>query len=356
MNILLLDLGRELRGGQRQVYYLERALSGEHHIVTACPAGSGLARLLQDEKLPFLPLPGSSAFSPSVLWAVAKGLAGMDILHTQDAHAAALGALIKALHPGIRLIHHRRVSYPLHPGLRSWKYRMADAIVGVSAEIAAMVVAGGVSPEKVVAIHSGIDPKRYERRRPHGAPFLFQSVGACTPQKGYSVLVAAIRILRDMGAEGAQDGRELPPWRVRIVGDGPLRQSLLEQARDLGVANLLDMPGRMDSRDVLPDSDAMLVPSVDGEGSSGAIKEGWVTGVPVICSALTSNLELVHDEVNGLVAPVGDAGALAEAMRRCLLDAGLRERLVSAGDKSLLNFTDIRMAESNLALYRKLVA
>lgn len=57
---------------------------------------------------------------------------------------------------------------------------------------------------------------------------------------------------------------------------------------------------------MLPDCDALVVPSVDGEGSSGAIKEGWVTGVPVICSALASNQELVRGDENGLLAAVGD--------------------------------------------------
>ena len=47
-----------------------------------------------------------------------------------------MGAFYKLLHSGTLLIHSRRVSYPLRRGLRSWKYRIADAVVGVSREIA----------------------------------------------------------------------------------------------------------------------------------------------------------------------------------------------------------------------------
>lgn len=352
MRVLLLDFGMELRGGQRQVYYLARALARSADIepLTACPGDGKLAALLRDEGLPLLALPGRSPANPFLYVRPDRMLDGrrVDIVHTHDANAATFGAVYKLLHGGaVRLIHSRRVSYPLRPGLRSWKYRMADAVVGVSREIADGMIRAGIPASRVSAVHSGIDPDRYRPRAERsGGPFLFQSIGAFTPQKGYGVLVRAMAELR---------GRALPPWRVRIVGDGPLFGPIREEAQALGVAGLLDLPGRRDSVDMLPDGDALVVPSVDGEGSSGAIKEGWVTGVPVICSDLVSNQELVRDEENGLLAAAGDPVSLAGVMERCLLDADLRRRLVEAGSRSVLDFTDRRMADRYMALYRELM-
>lgn len=352
MRVLLLDFGMELRGGQRQVYYLARALARSADIepLTACPGDGKLAALLRDEGLPLLALPGRSPANPFLYARLDRMLDGrsVDIVHTHDANAATFGAVYKLLHGGaVRLIHSRRVSYPLKPGLRSWKYRMADAVVGVSREIADGMIRAGIPASRVSAVHSGIDPDRYRPRAERsGGPFLFQSIGAFTPQKGYGVLVRAMAELR---------GRALPPWRVRIVGDGPLFGPIREEAQALGVAGLLDLPGRRDSVDMLPDGDALVVPSVDGEGSSGAIKEGWVTGVPVICSDLVSNQELVRDEENGLLAAAGDPVSLAGVMERCLLDADLRRRLVEAGSRSVLDFTDRRMADRYMALYRELM-
>lgn len=351
MRVLLLDLGLELRGGQRQVLYLARALSRTPDMaaLTACPASGKLAEALSDAGLPLLALPGRSPFSP-LLWAgLERGLAAFppDIVHTHDANAATLGALYKLLHGRVRLVHSRRVSYPLRPGPRLWKYRLADAVVGVSREIADGAIRAGIPASRVGAIHSGIDPARYRPREARrDGPFLFQSIGAFTPQKGYSVLVRAMSALRVRG---------LPPWRVRIVGDGPLLPAIRDEARALGVDDLLELPGRRDSVDMLPSCDALVVPSVDGEGSSGAIKEGWVTGVPVVCSALASNRELVRDEENGLLAVVGDSVSLADAMERCLQDEALRRGLVEAGSRAVLNFTDQRMADQYRALYRRLM-
>ena len=74
----------------------------------------------------------------------------------------------------------------------------------------------------------------------------------------------------------------------------------------------------------------------------------------MICSALASNQELVHGEENGLLTSVGDPVSLADAMARCLTDEALRVRLVEAGNRSVQAFTDTRMAEQYMELYRRL--
>ncbi|WP_408733714.1 glycosyltransferase [Nitratidesulfovibrio liaohensis] len=54
------------------------------------------------------------------------------------------------------------------------------------------------------------------------------------------------------------------------------------------------------------------------------------------------------------MVPPGDAEALACAMRRVATDATLRERLTAGGTASVAHYTDIRMAEAYMALYRRL--
>lgn len=351
MTSLLLDLGLELRGGQRQVYYLARALTAQETFkpLVACPRTSALAKLLAEEKIPVLPLPGRHPGNPLVLFTLLQALKqhSVVLIHTHDAHAATVGAWLKKWNKDLKLIHSRRVSYPLRRGWRSKKYILADAVVGVSAAISQELENVGIAPSRIRTIHSGIDPSRYrpQEKRQDGR-FVFQSVGALTPQKGYSVLLKAMTVLWEM--------EDLPPWEVRIAGEGPLFQELLDEAFSLNVHSRLALLGRQDSRVVLPLCDVLLVPSTEGEGSSATIKEGWATGVPVICSALPSNTELVEDKHNGLVAPVGNPLALAAAMARCMNEPALRQRLVANGHESILRFTDTRMAEAYMELYHSL--
>ncbi len=367
MHIILLDLGREMRGGQLQVFYLARAL---HHsdgftVVVACPAGAPLAREAVAAGIPVLPLPGRRSWSPRALlalWREARGHSRV-VLHTHDARAASLGALCKGTWGAkAPLVHTRRVSYPLGRGLSRRKYLAADAVAAVSAETGGVLAAAGLDPARITVIHSGIDPTRYYPRRERGdGRFVFGMVGALTPQKGHTVLIEALAALQaceagdaEGNADGGTGGAPMPAWEVRVVGEGPLFGTLLDRADELGVSPRMAFLGRQDSRRMLPDCDALLVPSVHGEGSSGVIKEGWVTGLPVICSGLASNLELVRDGENGQEVPPGDAEALACAMRRLATDAALRERLAAGGTASVAHYTDARMAESYMALYRRL--
>ncbi len=357
--VLMLDLGTVLRGGQRQVLYLAHYLAeqGAFQPLLACPRGSALAAAAQKEGLPVLALPGRSFADPRLWWTLGTRIARepvIQIVHTHDAHAALVGACLKKVWPRVLLVHSRRVSYPARPGLRGWKYRVADAAVGVSREIAEQLVAAGVARERVSAIHSGIDPSTYAPHvlRTAQDPFRFLAIGALTPQKGFDVLVEAAGLLAKETT--------LPKWTLQIVGSGPLQTRLSEQARQLGLldgtAPLLTMPGRLESRAVLPYSDAVLVPSTAGEGSSATIKEAWATGVPVIASDLVSNKELVQGGFNGLLAETGSPVELAACMRRCLTEPELLVQLVNAGHDTLPAFTHTRMAASYQELYTKLIS
>ncbi|MDD6087973.1 MAG: glycosyltransferase family 4 protein [Desulfovibrionaceae bacterium] len=351
MKILLLDFGKALRGGQRQVFYLLRSLvsvGNRFEAIAACPRNGSLCRFLEQEKLPVLPLRFRSAANPLLYTELQHVVQRFqpDIIHTNDAGSAWAGAVLKIKNPKTLLVHTRRVSYPLKPGIRSWKYHQADLNVGVSREITEGMIQAGIAAEKTASIHSGIDITRYV---PHGnedaSSFIFQCIGALTPQKGYSVLIEAVRILQT---------KESGSWHVRIAGKGPLLSTLQNQAALAGVEEKITFMGETDSRLVLPQCHAVVVPSVDGEGSSATIKEGWVTHVPVICSSLPSNLELVQDQISGLTAQTGNAEALANAMLNCMHNPILRKQVISGGTQALQHFTADHMARSYMRLYEKL--
>ena len=353
LRVLLLDLGQELRGGQRQVFYLIRALEAMRQrgapveAVVACLGSGPLAALLREHDLPFVALPGRSIVNPALLLSLRRAIRSrsINILHTQDAKAATVGSWFKDWNPHLKLIHSRRVSYPLRPGGRSKKYLTADALIGVSQAISQGMIDSGMPAGKVFTIHSGVDPERYTPKIQRGdRRFVFGAVGALTEQKGFGVLVQAMSVLAEMD--------DILPWEVRIVGEGPLFGALLKQAQTLGIAERLSLFGKQEASLFLPQFDALLVPSVDGEGSNAVIKEGWAVGVPVVCSALPSNEELVCDKENGLVVPKGNPLALSAAMLRLLSEPALRERLTTSGRRTLQFFTDKHMAARTYLVYQ----
>lgn len=354
MHILLLDLGKEMRGGQWQVYYLARALadSGEFSPVVAAPAGTPLLTHVSGlEGVRAVPLPGAREWDPRNLYVLRRLVHrdGVRLVHSHCAKSAALAALCRKFWPGkVQVVHSRRVSYPLKEGWRRKKYLCAQAVVGVSSEISSVLQASGVPAERVHTVHSGIDAARYiPRRDRNDGRYVIGMVGAFTRQKGHEVLVRALAEL--------QNAPGLPPWEVRLVGGGEQFAAVAALAAELGVDSHLSMLGWQDSREFLPDFDMLVVPSVDGEGSSATVKEGWVTGLPVIVSDLLSNLELVENGQNGLVFPNGDHVALAQCLERLMRDAGFAAALVRAGHASAEIFSDTRMAEGYMRIYRSLL-
>jgi len=352
MYVLHLDLGATLRGGQRQVLYLARRLP-LNGVATAiaCPAYAPLGSAAREHGLEVLDLPGRREWSPRSLFFLLRHLRARcpAIIHTHDARAALLGAVLKVLAPGsFKLVHTRRVSYALGRGLSRWKYRMADLNVAVSREIAARLAASGLPREQIAVVPSGIDISLYTvQAARESAPLCIGAIGALTPQKGYPVLLDALALLAQRG---------LPcDWQALIVGEGPLRAGLEAQARRLGLESRVRFLGYVDSREVLPRLDILALPSVHGEGSSGVVREAWASGVALVVSDLESNLEMVDNRTNGLLFRSGVASALAAALETLVRDRGLAAALATNGRACVEAYSDAAMAASYLDLYRKLV-
>ena len=348
MNILLLDLGKELRGGQRQVLYLVRHLARDAAFwpVVAGPKGSPLLEAARGEGIEVLELAGAREWNPVSFFRLNRFIRERDVhvVHTNCSRSAALGALLKMLgSTRFRLLHSRRVSYFSGKGWSREKYRWADRIAAVSGEIREIMIERGVDRPEIEVIHSGIDLSLYPKKMVAGDIFTVGFVGALTSQKGASVLVDAFGLLAEYD--------EMPEWKGVLVGDGKLRDGLAEQIERLGLNARVELAGWRDSKEVLADFDMLVVPSVDGEGSSGVVKEAWAVGLPLVVSDLPSNLELAVDNENALVTPAGDAEAVADAISRIAGDPELAQKIVAGGDRRVQEFTDERMAERYKSLY-----
>jgi glycosyltransferase involved in cell wall biosynthesis len=249
----------------------------------------------------------------------------------------------------VKLVHTRRVSYPLKRGWSFRKYRIADLVVAVSRDIAESLAQSGIDQDKIEVIHSGIVPEAYQQsgKAAGGEETVFGLIGAFTPQKGVEVFLKALAEIRRMRPEFR--------WLGLVVGEGPLGERLEDLTVELGIDDAVSFPGFVESRDVLCGVDVLVAPSMHGEGSSGTIKEGWAAGVPVVCSDLEANLELISHEVTGLVARRGDEKALAESLLRLVEDEKLAGRLRAGGEERVKEFTVRRMADAYRRLYEDLV-
>jgi len=168
----------------------------------------------------------------------------------------------------------------------------------------------------------------------HGASALTTSpfvltVGRLVDDKALDVLLEAF----------ARAGNEFRDWRLAVLGEGLLAGSLRAQAESLGIA------GRVDWHGVVPDpypfyraARVFALPS-RVEGTPNALLEAMSCGLPVVVSdGAPGLLEVVEDEVTGLVVPVNDPARLAAALRRLGHDGELRQRLGAAARERVTEY------------------
>lgn len=178
---------------------------------------------------------------------------------------------------------------------------------------------------RIEHVHCGIEPELYAEARAvnRSGRLRLLCVASLQPYKGHDVLLAALDRLRGRLA-----------FHCRLLGGGDLRAALERRIRERGLTGLAQLGGpatEAEVRAALRASDVFVLPSVREasgkmEGLPVAIMEAMAAGLPVVASNLSGIPELVADGVTGLLAPPGDAPALAEAMAR-LRDPDLRAAL-----------------------------
>lgn len=115
--------------------------------------------------------------------------------------------------------------------------------------------------------------------------------------------------------------------QVIVVGDGPTRQALEVQARELGIAGTVHFLGGLaDVRPALRAMDLFVLPSRE-EGMSNAILEAMAAARAVVATDVGGNGEIIDDGRTGVLVPGGDCDAMAAAILGLLADGDTRQRL-----------------------------
>jgi glycosyltransferase involved in cell wall biosynthesis len=124
-------------------------------------------------------------------------------------------------------------------------------------------------------------------------------------------------------------------FRACLVGGGALLPDHRRLARQLGLADTVEIPGFVpDSFAHLRRADIFVLPSLEEGSGSLALLEALQAGTPVVASAVDGIPEDVIDGESALLVKPEDAEALATALARLLGDAGLRRRLARAGQET----------------------
>lgn len=152
---------------------------------------------------------------------------------------------------------------------------------------------------------------------------------------------------------------EFPRIEVVMAGVGPLKESLVALAAELGVSGHITWLGWV-PYDQIPElhmsMDVSVMPSVVSESFGVAAIEAQAAGVPVVASDYPGIREAVRDGVTGILVPPRDSGAIASAVCRLLGDEALRMKMGRAGQEFVQqNFEWDRCVDAMEAVYGRVV-
>jgi glycosyltransferase involved in cell wall biosynthesis len=351
VRILHINGERTWRGGERQTLLTvveQRRLGLDSRL--ACRRGAPLQAAALAQGVPVIPLPASA---PARLVKLAMLVGRFDLVHchTAKAHSLATLAMLGRRTP---LVVTRRVDFlPRNSWFNRYKYGRADRVVCVSRYIADQLREWGVLPGALAVIHDAVpDEERYSRQAslgllreranlPEGRRVV-GNIAALVWHKDHATLLRAARELV---------ARE-PDVAVVVVGDGNLRDELLQLRAQLGLQDSVFFAGFIPQAQRLLSAFDVFAMSSCMEGLGSIVLDAGLAGVPVAATSAGGLPEIVSNEETGLLVPVGDFRALADAISRLLHDGDLARRLAqAAGSQARERFAPSRMARLYADLY-----
>lgn len=207
-------------------------------------------------------------------------------------------------------------------------FRRADLFIANCTHFRDRAAALGCPSTKLKVIGSAIDCTQFAPDpRPAAQAVRLISVGRLVEKKGFADAIRGV----------AEVMRQVPEIDYRIVGGGPLYDTLARDIHALGLQDRTHLLGPKRPAEVaqlLRTSDLMIAPSVrsvagDEDAPVNTLKEAMATGLPVIATRHGGIPELVDDGVHGHLVPERDPSAIAAALRRLLAD---RARWPAIGD------------------------
>ena len=268
-------------------------------------------------------------------------------LHNHFGNSSCSVAMLASAMSGVRY------SYTLHgPGelFEPMRWRIDTKIARATfvacishfARSQGMLFADQLHWAKMHVVHCGVNPAHYDtlRRSKDATPTLL-FVGRLDAIKGLPILIDAVAALRPSH----------PALRLVMVGDGPHRARLAEQAAALGISEAVTITGYLSQSEVaghMAEADILVLPSF-AEGVPVVLMEAMAARLPVIASRVAGVPELVEDGESGFLVPPGDMFTLAARIDTLLADPDLRRAMGESGRKKVVAEYDVaREAEKLL--------
>lgn len=333
-NVLLMASSMRGGGSEKQVLLLAQHLDREHfrpHLYLSETHGALLGRVPDD--VPVIGydrndhsrgfyVPGEKLRRQTNFLREIIGQHAIDVVYDRTFHMtllAGVGAsrvrrvatIVSPPHQAVPFVEQRFVG--LKRRRLASAYRHANAVVAVSHAAAASAEAYyHLKPGSVIVIPNPFDPaslatQTITRSKNNGSTSLV-CVARMTEEKGHADLIEALTAVNSRWPSSRK------PWKIRLIGDGPLRERLQAHVDRFGLTRQVSFIGAVDpAGEEIAAADALVLPS-RFEGMPNVVLEAMAVGTPVIATRSGGTAELQADRPTAFWADPGNPTSLAEAI------------------------------------------
>jgi glycosyltransferase involved in cell wall biosynthesis len=359
-------------GAEKQLALLLRGLDRRRFApVVACTTLAGPLRdEIESAGTPVRVFGKRRGADPLLVWRLARWMRRLrpDLVHTWMFTANTWGRLAALLAGRPPVVASERCvdlwKRALHRGIDRTLARFSACVMANSDAVARFLSEReGISPSRIRVVHNGLDPRDAERLGPRPPA----EVAAIRREMG---IAAEAPVVGDLARIDAKN--DLLTWVevvARLSGSHPglvavlAGEAVLPAEREYaarlrlairarGLEGRVRMLGfRRDLERILPALDLLLHTS-EMEGFPNSLMEAMAAGLPVVATPAGGTPELVAEGQTALLAPVGDANALAGCASALLDDPQRRRRMGEAGARRVRErFSMRRMVEETERLY-----
>ncbi|MBN3039332.1 MAG: glycosyltransferase family 4 protein [Candidatus Omnitrophica bacterium] len=218
-----------------------------------------------------------------------------------------------------------------------------------------------VKKECVSVVHNGVEIERFSREKVDqeqkgrfkkdfgldGGAVVIGTIARLSSIKGQCYLISAMKLILE----------QEPKARLLLVGDGPEKERLLAQVKELGIESSVSFsPSTFDTSIPLSCMDVFVFPSLL-EGLGLAIIEAQAMGLPIVASDVGGVYTLVKDGINGFLVRPQEPQGIADAVLKLIRDKELAKRFGQQGKHQVEeSFNLSQMVDGIEQVYERMVA
>jgi glycosyltransferase involved in cell wall biosynthesis len=356
MRILHVSSAKSWRGGEQQVAYLVNALTKagvEQQL--ACREDGELFRRMQGQ-CELIPYKKVSALNLQFAIRLKRYAKCVDIVHVHDSHAHTAAYIAALLGSNTPVVVHRRVDFPIGKSrlsLNKYNHDSIARILCVSDLIKHVVQERLREPQKATTVYSGVDVNRFAPSS--SALHELLNIPTTTKLVGNSSALADHKDYPTFLRTAAKVLESHNNVHFVVFGDGEERNTIEQQAKELGIDDKLHLTGfRNDLQKLLPCLDVFFMPSKT-EGLGTSILDAFAAKIPVVATRAGGIPEIVLHNKTGLLGEVGNETTLSQHLLRILNDAALSHTLIAGAQTHLASFSVAAMGNKTLSIYREIL-